>query len=84
MPSTYAGKVIPPVDFVLVSAGAPSSDVTLPNNCRGLLVGATGTINVTMANGERRDNLPIFQGQNPGRFAIVHGGGNAENIWAIV
>ena len=76
--------VVPPVDFVLVSTAAPASDITLPEGCRGLLIGTAGTLNVTMQNGSQRNGLPFLQGQNPGFFATVRTGGTAANIWAII
>lgn len=82
----YLQHIIPPEDFVPVADTTPTGDVTLPENCRGLVAGTEGFINVTMRNGERRDGLPLCQGINPGFFATVHettGQGAAENIWAI-
>ena len=75
--------VVPPVDFILVSSGVPASNSNLSENTRGLLVGAAGTLNVTMRNGEERNGVPFFAGTNPGFFAIVRSGGTAENIWEI-
>ena len=77
--------VVPPEDFVLVSAGEPNSDVALPEGCRGLLVGTAGALNVTMRRGGTRDSVPMVQGINPGFFSIVRTtAGGAANIWAIV
>lgn len=81
----YEQYVTPPRDFILVSSGAPASDVTLPANCRGLLVGGAGSLNVTMTEtGENRNDLPFVQGQNPGFFSQVRSGGTATDIWAII
>ena len=84
MATSASGKVLPPSDFILVNAGVPDADVTLPPGCRGLLVGTGGSLNVTMVNGEQRNAVPFFAGQNPGFFRTVRSGGDAENIWAIV
>lgn len=84
MATSAPSKVLPPSDLILVNAGIPDSDVTLPRGCRGLLVETGGTLNVTMKNGQERDGVPFFAGQNPGFFIAVRSGGDAENIWAIV
>ena len=84
MGTNATSKVLPPSDFILVSAAAPASDIALPPNCRGLLVGTAGNLNVTMQNGAMRNGVPVFQGQNPGFFQTVRSGGTAANIWAIV
>ena len=77
--------VIPPVDFVLVSATAVTTDVNLPEGCRGLLVGTAGALNVTMSNGQERNSVPFIQGINPGFFQTVRvSTGGAQDVWAIV
>ena len=75
--------VRPPRDYILVSATTVQSDTPAPAECRGVLVGQAGTLNVTMANGEDRNGLPCIQGIIPGDFAIIRAGGDAENIWVI-
>lgn len=79
--------IIPAVDFVLVSATAPTSAgvIPLPAGCRGLRVGTAGVLNVSI-NGEDRDGLPMFAGDNPGFFTAVRGdaANTAANIWAIL
>ena len=79
--------VIPPTDFVLVSAAAPtgSGTITLPDGCRGLRVGTAGALNVII-NEQNRDGVPMFAGDNPGFFTAVRrdAGNTAANIWAII
>lgn len=79
--------VLPPFDFVLVSATTVAVDTQLPANCRGLLCGKAGYLNVTMQNGNARDGVPMIEGSNPGFFAAVRestAAGAARNVWAIV
>ena len=77
--------VIPPEDFILVSATEVGADTELPANCRGLLVGTAGALNVVMTTGQERDNVPMIQGINPGFFRTVRvSTGGAQNVWAIV
>ena len=77
--------VLPPHDLILVSTAAPATDIDLPENCRGLLVGTAGSLNIVMQTGQERDDVPFFQGINPGFFSRVRTSvGGAQNIWAIV
>lgn len=62
--------VLPPFDFLPVASGAVLFDTTLPSNCRGLLIGTAGALNITME-GNNRDDVPFQVGQNPGFFQIV-------------
>lgn len=81
----YSSLVVPPYDFVLVASGAVGVDTDLPENCRGLLIGTAGSLNVVMSNGVERDDVPFIQGINPGLFRTVRiSGGGAQNVWAIV
>ncbi len=75
--------VRPPIRFVLVSTGPPSSDIDLPPQTRGLLIGVAGSLNVTMDD-IQIDGLPFQAGTNPGFFEVVRSGGTASNIWAIL
>lgn len=79
--------VLPPRDFILVSAAAPTGTgvLTLPEDTRGLLVGVAGVLNVTI-NGEARDGLPFPVGLMPGFFTEVRrdAANTAANIWAIL
>lgn len=84
MAKPYSAQYVPPYDFVLVSTGAVGSDVALPLKCRGLLIGVAGNLNITMANGNTRDNVPFIEGINPGYFSVVRTGGSATNIWAVI
>ena len=85
MATRHDKAVIPPSDFVLVAAGEPGGTIALPDNCRGLLIGTAGALNVTMQNGSARDSVPMAAGVNPGQFAAVRATvGGAQNIWAIV
>lgn len=77
--------VLPAEDFILVASAEPGSTVALPADCRGLLVGTAGGLNVTMRNGNERDSVPMIVGVNPGFFSEVRAtAGGAQNIWAIV
>lgn len=79
--------VIPPVDFVLVSATTVAADTDLPANCRGILVGTAGFLNVTMQNGSAPNSMPFIEGLTPGFFTKVRistGAGAASNVWAVV
>lgn len=82
-PRNHARSVSIPNDFVQQFSGAPDSEKVLPDECRGLLVGTAGTLNVTMANGEARTSVPFQAGITPGRFASIQSGGDAENIWVV-
>jgi len=73
-----------PRSFSQVFSGTPDSEQTLSDECRGLLIGTAGSINVTMANGDVLTGLPVFAGINPGRFASIQTGGDAENIWEVL
>ena len=85
MGKPHSAEYTPPYDFVLVSAAAPGSDVDLPENCCGLLIGTPGAISVVMENGSQRDSLPAVQGINPGYFTrVLATGTTAENIWAVL
>lgn len=84
MTKPYSAQYVPPYDFILVSAGAVGSDVALPPKCRGLLIGVAGSLNVTMANGNTRNDIPFIEGINPGYFSTVKAGGSATNIWAVL
>ena len=79
----WTKQVALPNDFVQIAAGVPSGTSTLSAYTRGLLVGVAGTLNVTMANGEQRNLVPMQAGINPGRFAEVRDGGTAENVWEV-
>lgn len=83
MSRSYEQYILPPQQFVLVSSGSVTADIELSENCRGLLVGSAGTLNVTMQNGTMANGLPFLQGVNPGFFKVIRSGGNAENTWAI-
>lgn len=74
--------VLPAKDLTLVSSTAPASDIDLPANTRGLLVGVAGDLNVTI-NGNELDGVPFQAGVFPGAFTRVRTGGTAQNIWAI-
>jgi len=79
--------VIPPIDFVLVDAGEVDTETPLPANCRGILVGVAGFLNVVMQNGQERTALPFIEGLTPGFFATIKvstGAGAAQNVWAVV
>lgn len=92
MPQGFSTKraealVLPPSDFVLVSATAPTGTgtIALPDGCRGLLVGVGGVLNVTI-NGQNRDGIPFPIGVMPGFFTAIRrdAGNTAANIWAVV
>ncbi len=79
--------VIPPIDFILVATGEVTADTPLPANCRGLLIGKAGFLNVTMQNDQARNALPMIEGTTAGFFSVVRvstGTGSARNVWAIV
>lgn len=80
----WTKQIALPNDFLLVSAGAPGGTTILSELCRGLLVGTAGSITVVMQNGQLRANVPFQAGVNPGRFAEVRAGGDAENIWQVI
>ncbi len=80
----WTRQIALPNDLVLVDAGVPSGTTVLNENCRGLLVGTAGSLNVTFANGEQRNGVPFQAGINPGRFGEVRSGGTAENIWQVI
>jgi len=80
----WTKQIALPNDFILVSAAAPLGTTVLSENCRGLLVGTAGSLNVTMQNGSVRTGVPFQAGVNPGRFAEVNSGGTAENIWQVL
>lgn len=69
-----------PFDMVVpvTKADAPLPDGT----CRGLVVGAAGTINFRDGSGAIRTNFPVFQGTNPVVCQEVREGGTASDIWA--
>lgn len=77
-----------PEDFVLLTATAYTmgADIACPEGTRGLLVETAGVQDVTMANGEDRDLVPLVAGINPGRFSALRSDASntAANIWAIV
>ena len=79
----YEKEVVPANDFILRAATTVGSDTDLTSNCRGLLVGTAGSLNVTMANGQERDGVPFIQGITPGNFRELRTGGTAQNIWEI-
>ncbi len=80
----WTKQVAPPNDFVQVSAGVPSVEVVLSERTRGLLIGAAGSLNVTMSNGSVRTGVPFQAGINPGHFASIQAGGSASNVWAVL
>ncbi|WP_296596469.1 hypothetical protein [Phenylobacterium sp.] len=51
--------------------------------CRGLLVGTAGTANVTDADGNASDSVPLQAGYNPLQLTHVRTGGTATDIWAL-
>lgn len=76
--------IIPPVDLILVAAGAVTTETPLPSGCRGLLVGTAGSLNVTI-NDSAKTSVPFLQGINPGFFQSVQASpSGAQDIWAIV
>lgn len=82
--ASYSKDITIPYTFVEMFANAPDSDVDCSPDCRGLLVRVGGTLNVTMANGDELDDLPVQAGRNAGRFAAVRTGGTAQGIWEIL
>lgn len=80
----WTKQIALPNDFVLVAATTVGSEVVLNERCRGLLVGTAGSLNVTMRNGSVRTGVPFLAGVNPGQFASVQAGGDAENIWQVI
>ena len=84
--SSHEKDVTIPDSFTLISATTVGSDTALPTGTRGLLVGVGGYLDVTMANGDQLDGLPLVPGLNPGKFAEVRTStdtGAAQNVWAI-
>lgn len=84
MPNSIRAKygdpsVAPADDLVPVT----KADADLPEGpCRGLLVGAGGTANLTTLAGNERENVPLQQGWNPVACRQVRTGGTADDIWA--
>jgi len=80
----WTKQIALPNDFTVVSAGVPVGTVVLSDECRGLLVGTAGSLNVVMKGGVVRTGVPFQAGINPGCFVEVRAGGTAENIWEVV
>lgn len=51
--------------------------------CRALLVGVSGTANITEEDGTERTDVPLQTGYNPIRCIRIKTGGTADNIWAL-
>jgi hypothetical protein len=67
-------------DVVPISKGSTS----LPNGeCRAILVGTAGTLNIITATGELRSLVPFQAGISPIRIKGVLAGGTADNLWAL-
>lgn len=60
------------------------SNTDLPDGpCRGLLVAAAGTVNLTTVAGVNRDNVPLQASYNPLVASKIRAGGTATNIFAL-
>lgn len=81
---SYGGLTSIPSDYILISAGAPAGNFDCHAECRGLLIGTAGFLNVTMKNGHVIANLPVQPGILPGFFASVQAGGTATSIWEVL
>lgn len=78
------GQVAPIKDLFQVSDGsAITSDVTLPDNTRGLLVGGAAELNITI-NGTNYDAVPFLAGVTPGFWEKVRIGAPSVKIWAVL
>lgn len=72
-----------PNDLVPVNLGALPA--ALPVNCRGLLCDIAGTVDVTMVNGQERDDVPVAaESILPGRFAALRAVGTVTAVFALV
>jgi hypothetical protein len=61
-----------PSNFIAIDDGdVAGSGAELNAKCMGILSPEAGTLNVTMANGEEVDALPILAGINLGNFAEI-------------
>ena len=63
--------VVPAIDFVLISTGAVLVDTNAPDNCRGLLIGTAGALNLTMSNGNQRNQVPFQVGPTGGFIRTI-------------
>lgn len=79
--------VAPPQDYRLVSAAAPSSDITLDPLCRGLYIGTGGDGDLDfrcVGSNADRVGMPVGAGVFlPGYFTVVLAATTASNIWAV-
>lgn len=76
---------------MLASLGFGSSLVTPSDNdiitdgfSRGLIIGSSGTINVTFPDGSEANGMPAPAGFFPFFVKKVREGGTASNIWTVV
>ena len=51
--------------------------------CRGLLVGNSGTANITDLAGTAHTDVPLQEGYNPIGISAIASGGTATDIWAL-
>lgn len=60
------------------------ADSNLPDGeCRALLCGTAGTVNLMDATGVILANVPLQQGYNPLKVLQVRTSGTATDIWAL-
>lgn len=59
------------------------SDSATFTACRALLVGTSGTANLTQPDGTTRDSVPLVEGWNPISTTQLRLGGTVDNVWAI-
>lgn len=60
------------------------ADANLPSgDCRAILVGAAGTLNLMDLDGIVRTGVPVQAGFNPIMARQIRSGGTADNVWAI-
>ena len=79
IPAAY--EVIP----TTIPADGVDLDDLVSGSCRGIYSASNGTIDITMSDGVRRNDFPVFTGQIiPGLFGILHDTTPANmNLWAI-
>lgn len=66
----------------IVSVTKANSELTY-GECRALVCGTAGTVNLVDASGNIITDFPLQQGYNPIRVVQVSTGGTADDIWAL-
>lgn len=82
----YGAMIIPPSDLIFIIQAATAGPIPpLPDNCRGLLIGTAGVLDITI-NGSPKTGVPFISGINPGRFESIQvaAGNSALTIFAVV